>query len=421
MGALAICCTPGATDSVAASQARNREIKMLDEHLTFENANAGDAGLIIDREAEKFDSLNLPKGLTVVSADNHIELTEDIFYERFPARLRDKAPRVWFDKYWRVGFKGEMEAYNVSGSRNPIADSIDDALIRTVLNDGFQSQVRYQHLDAEGIKKEIVYPQSLMAFVRYPDQEVQELMYRTYNEYIAELDRKHRGRFFGVGICSNWTNPDKAESAIQQIVDLGLKSFIIPFNPGKADDGRTMEYSDEELDRFWSVAEEAGLPINFHIGEIPSNGGRGGFGTFFMLQAAPFRRALGSLIFGGVLDRHPKLRFVFAEGGINWVAGALQDAELGYGSQRAVYDIMPKHRPSYYWHNHCYATFQTDTIGLKLIDYLGADRIMWAQDYPHSEGTFGYSSKAMKEILDMTSEADARKILGDNATAVYKL
>lgn len=395
---------------------------MLDEHRTFENPVASDAGLIVDREPQSVKGVKLPKGHLLVSADNHIELTEDVFYEKFPARLRDAAPRVWFDQYWRVGFREEMEAYyNVSGPGNPISAAIDTALTKSVLNDGFQFQVRNSHLDTEGIAKEIVYPQSLMAFIRHPNQEMQELMYRTYNEYIADLDKQNRGRFYGVGICSNWWDPSRAEAAVQQIVDLGLKSFMLPFSPGKTLDGKSIDYSGEEMDRLWAVAAEADLPINFHIGEVPTNGGRGGFGTFFLVQAAPFRRVFGNLIFGGILDRHPSLRIVFAEGGINWVAGALQDAELTYGAHREIFDLQPKHRPSHYWHNNLYATFQTDAIGLRLLDFIGADRVMWAQDYPHSEGTFGYTANAVQEILDATSEEGARLILGDTARALYRL
>jgi predicted TIM-barrel fold metal-dependent hydrolase len=80
-----------------------------------------------------------------------------------------------------------------------------------------------------------------------------------------------------------------------------------------------------------------------------------------------------------------------------------------------------KHRPSHYWHHNMYATFQTDAVGLRLLDQLGADRVMWAQDYPHSEGTFGYTANALQEVLDATSEAEARLILGDTARRVYKL
>jgi Amidohydrolase len=46
---------------------------------------------------------------------------------------------------------------------------------------------------------------------------------------------------------------------------------------------------------------------------------------------------------------------------------------------------------------------------------------MWAQDYPHSEGTFGYTADALAEITDAVSDADARKILGGTALEIYKL
>jgi predicted TIM-barrel fold metal-dependent hydrolase len=387
---------------------------MPDDALIFKSAGVIDTGMIVDRKAQSPDKAKLPQGMTVVSADNHVEITSDIFYDGFPAHLREKAPRVWFDKYWRIGFKDQMQAY-------PVNTDIDTALTRSVLNDGFDFKVRNKHLDEEGIAKEICYPQSLLAFIRYPDLEIQELMYRTYNEHMARLDKENRGRFYGVGICSNWWDPKKVEGAVQQIVDLGLKSFMMPYSPGKDIDGNPIAYSGPEMDRFWAVAEAAGLPVNFHIGEVPGHNGRGGFGTFFLTQAAPFRKTFGNLIFGGILDRHPKLRVVYAEGGINWVAGALQDAEMTYAAHRELYDVKLKHRPSYYWHENMYATFQTDGVGLRLLDILGADRVMWAQDYPHSEGTFGFTATALQEVVDAAGEAGARKILGENALKLYKL
>lgn len=383
-------------------------------HAGFANPLSAGAGFIVDRQAQPVDRLALPANLTVVSADNHIEITEDIFYEGLPERLREAAPRVWFDQYWHVGFKGDVEAY-------PVGFDIDRALSKTVMNDGFDMRIRNQHLGAEGVAKEIVYPQSLLGFVRYPDVEMQEAMYRVYNQYLAELQARSPGRFFGVGVLSNWWDPAKAEGAVRQIVDLGLKTLMLPYSPGKGLDGRPIDYAGPEMDRFWAAAEEAGLPVNFHIGEVPASGGRGAFGTFFIVQASPFRRVLGSLIFGGVLDRHPKLKIVFAEAGINWAAGALQDAELTFDVHREMLDPMPKHRPTDYWREHCHATFQTDAIGLGQLDRLGAHTVMWAQDYPHSEGTFGFTAGALQAVLDAAPEAEARLILGDTASSLYKL
>jgi predicted TIM-barrel fold metal-dependent hydrolase len=387
---------------------------MLDERTGFESGVSADAGLIVDRVAEDIASAGLPAGLMIISADNHVEITEDIFHEAASAEEKAGAPRVWLDKYWRVGFKDEVEAY-------PIGFDIDAALSRSVLVDGFDFGVRNAHLDAEGIAKEIAYPQSLLSFIRYPDTAMQERMYRTYNDYVARLQRDNPGRFYPVGVCGNWWDPARAEASIGQIVDLGLKSFMVPIKPGKSVDGTAITYAGPEMDAFWAAAEASGLPVNFHIGEIPAQGTRGAFGSFFLVQAEPFRQILGNLIFGGILDRHPKLRIVFAEAGINWVAGALQDAELTYDVHRELFDYVPKHRPSHYWHQHCYATFQTDAVGLRLIDQIGADRVMWAQDYPHSEGTFGFTARAAKAIVDAVGEGDARRILGQTAIEVYGL
>jgi len=373
-----------------------------------------DSGLIVERTAQEIGKAQLPSGLQIVSADNHIEVTEDIFYKAFPTQLRDAAPRVWLDGYWRIGYPGAMQTY-------PEGVDVDGALTKAVLTDGFDFNIRKQHLDIEGVAKEIVYPQSLLAFIRHPDQEVQELIYRIYNEYIAELGQRHPGHFYGVGICSNWWDPAKAEGAVRQIVDLGLKTFMLPLSPGLNNAGKPIDYAGPGMDRFWAAAAEAGLPINFHIGEVPNNSTRGGFGTFFIVQAAPFRRVFGNLIFGGILDRHPELRIVFAEGGINWVPGALQDAELTYGAHREIYDIVPKHRPEHYWRTNMYATFQTDPIGFRLLDAIGADRVMWAQDYPHGEGTFGYTAEAMREVLNATTPKEAKTILGDTAARLYGL
>jgi hypothetical protein len=70
---------------------------MLDDHLTFESPVAADAGMIVDRQPQAPDAARLPEGLVLVSADNHIELTEDIFHDHFPTQMREGAPRVWFD------------------------------------------------------------------------------------------------------------------------------------------------------------------------------------------------------------------------------------------------------------------------------------------------------------------------------------
>lgn len=373
-----------------------------------------DIGPMDRRTAEFEGDMRLPNGTRLISADNHWEICEDIFYENFPQNLKDKAPRVWFDRFWRMGYRGQVEAL-------PLGEKTIEAVARTTGRGAWDQETRYDDMDAEGVEEEIVFPNTLIGFARYPEFEVQERLYRVYNA-IKASEINANARSHAVGVFHNWWDPVAAEDAMREIVDLGLKTFMVPVNPGKSLEGRPISYADPEMDRFWSVVEEAGLPICFHVGEGTDVEQPGGVGACNMTLMAPFRKPFGQLLFGAVFDRHPKLQVVFAEGGLAWVPAALQDAEVLFDTFGNG-DIIEKleHRPSHYWHQNCYATFQNDPVGLRLLDIVGADRAMWATDYPHSEGSFGFGRSSVRSVVDATTADQARAILGGNARRVFGL
>lgn len=388
---------------------------MSEPVVSLANPIMKDIGPTAPRVAQKARRLGLPAESVIVSADGHWEVTQDIFYDGFPEAMKSRAPRVWFDEHWRLGYRGKAEA-----------EIVGERMKRTLkrgFTDGIRDMaVRQRDLLAEGIQKEIVFPQSLLHFIRLNDFEVQEQIYRVYNEYIADLSKRSQSRFYGVGVFSNWWDPAGAEHAMQQIVDLGLKTFMVPVNPGKNVEGKTISYGSETTDRFWDVVAEAGLPLNFHVGENIETEGRGALGTTALTSFGPFRKSLGQLIFGGVFDRHPDVKVVFSEGGISWVAPALQDAEMifdTYGNGDLLDPI--DNRPTHYWQQNCYATFQDDVLGLRQLEFIGADRVMWASDYPHPEGSFGFTSDSMQSVIDIVGAKVATKILGGTAMDVYKL
>ena len=374
-----------------------------------------DVGVIIDRDPAKAPKVDLPAGLKVVSADNHLEIAENIFFENFPKHLKDKAPRVWFDVFWRIGYRDGMQAL-------PTGSNLIETMSRVNLACVGDIEAHLEAMDSEGIAQAICFPQTLIAFARYPDLEVQENMYRVFNQYQAERCRATGGRITPVAVFPNWWDPEAAERSMQQIVDLGFKTFMVPCTAGKGREGKDLHYGDPHFDRFWSVANDAGLPVCYHVGEGADLEHRGGLGSTNMVLMAPFRKPFSQILFGGVFDRNPKLKVVFAEGGIAWVPPALQDAEALFDS--FVNDDCIEHldhRPSHYWHEHCYATFQNDRLGLGQLDIIGAERVMWATDYPHSEGNYGYGRASMKAVVDLAGEGRARDILGGNAVKLFGL
>jgi len=389
------------------------------ENEEFIRANSYARGLgLANLRTPQSNGPSLPEGTTVVSCDGHLALAEDIWYPNFPQHLKDKAPRVWFDEengFCHLGMN-QKSFYPVDAY----------ALIRSI--EGRESSrdlnSRMLDLDAENVDKEIVFPQTVAMFFHWPDFEVREWIWRIYNEYVASLQARFPTRFFPVPVANYW-DLSKSAASIRDIKKLGLKTAMLPMKPGTKVDGAPVFYGAREMDELWTAAVEEGLPISFHIGESVEQKGPAPMVCEAMFQlgggGGMFRRIFTELVFAGVFDRHPDLKVVFAEGGINWVPGCLQDAEMSFDSYAGLLNYTPKHRPSDYWYQHCHATFMNDASGLRQLDVIGSECAMWSSDYPHNEGTLGYGRDSIKTVLDMTSTDDARRILGGNAIEVFNL
>ncbi|RYH12977.1 MAG: amidohydrolase, partial [Alphaproteobacteria bacterium] len=290
---------------------------MLEDFPRNDTAEAYDntvRGLVFpkDRKPQQRGDIKLPADLTVVSADNHWSLHTDIFYERFPAHLKDKAPRLWIpedgNNIWLVDGKSGMTSgvLRSKATYEPVPGCYD-------------IEARLRDMDAEGMDKEIVFPNGVPEFYGWPDLEVREWIFRIYNEHVTEVQAAAPGRFFGVGQVNFWDMERVAES-VAEVKAMGIKAVSLPQNP-KGANGQLLDYCSLEMDPLFAAIEEAELPICFHVGEWFRDG-YGGHGTTIMVAFGGFRKNLGELIFGGIFDRHPKLQAVFLEADINWVPGA---------------------------------------------------------------------------------------------------
>ena len=56
-----------------------------------------------------------------------------------------------------------------------------------------------------------------------------------------------------------------------------------------------------------------------------------------------------------------------------------------------------------------------------MVDLLGADRVMWASDYPHPDSTWPESQQAIADNFTGIPPRTARRILCENAKALYGL
>ena len=362
-----------------------------------------------DRLPGPLTDVGLPAGTEVFSADNHISLAEDIFYEQFPAAMKDRAPRVVnVDGGWVVAADTTpilvKEFIQVLTQYDPIPGSHTGDV-----------DARLAALDAEGVDRELAFPNSVLAVFGWPDREVRELCFRIYNQHIAEVQERSGGRILGVGLI-NWWDPEGTERTLTELKALGLTTFLMPINPGKDPDKRPIDYSSTAMDPVWDVIDAAVLPVSHHIGESPpATPNQFNPVAIGMLQSvAPFRDCFGKYVLGGILDRHPGLRVGWFEGGINWVPSAIQDAQHIRASFDHIADLQVAHDPQHYWDEHMVASFMVDPLGLDLIDRIGVDRAMWSTDFPHNESTWGYSTKSLASVVEAVGAEAAAAIVGGN-------
>ena len=100
----------------------------------------------------------------------------------------------------------------------------------------------YRELAEDGIDKELAFPNAVLALFHYPDKSLRERVFRIYNEHIADLQERSQRAISTVSGLINWWDPKGTRSTLEELKSLGLKTFLLPLNPGKDDEGNIYDY-----------------------------------------------------------------------------------------------------------------------------------------------------------------------------------
>jgi predicted TIM-barrel fold metal-dependent hydrolase len=130
--------------------------------------------------------------------------------------------------------------------------------------------------------------------------------------------------------------------------------------------------------------------------------------------------AITSMIVGKVFENHPKLKLVCVETGVGWMAHLVSWMDVLQDAQPYAYQRLKK-RLSEYFHEHVFGSFLWDSCGIRNLDLIGADNVMWCNDFPHEYGPWPNSMRQIDKDLQGVSAEDRRKILAGNAVRVFNL
>jgi predicted TIM-barrel fold metal-dependent hydrolase len=293
--------------------------------------------------------------------------------------------------------------------------------------------LRLADMDRDGVDATVMYGPTDPFIVA--DIELRREVYRAYNDWLAEFQSAKPDRLIGAAQLP-LDDPDGAREELQRLASKGFKHFNV-----MAARAEPPIYNDE-WEPFWSLAEEVDIPIGFHLvvevrrtrpqgpAEAPQNPlVAGAIRTAMNMQGYQLMDPIAGLILNGVLDRHPGLRLVMAEAGLAWVPHFIQSLDFYVNrikSGRAIGGLsgeekLPDLMPSEYFKRQIWITFQDDKAGMKMLDYLDEDRVMWASDYPHPASTWPNSQAVIEAQMAHLTPAVKQKVLSENARRLYSL
>lgn len=354
----------------------------------------------------------------VISADSHVTEPPDAYLANIDPAWRDSAPHVVRDPelgdlFVAEGMKPIKLGLVAAAGKRP-QDIARGGLIDDMHASGWDSSLRLADQARDGVSAEVLYPTVGMLLCNLPDLDYKSACFRAYNRWIAGYCAEAPDRLLGVGQTAARTPADAIDD-LRRIAAAGLRGVMMPGRPGGPD------YDDAVWDPFWSEAVEVGLPLSFHILTTPGSRARGSNLNNFLAIVRGIQDILSLLIFGGVFDRHPQLKVVCVEADAGWVPHFMYRMDHGYRRHR--HHMAPgtelSRLPSEQFAENIYVTFQDDWTAFRFADSMNWRRLMWANDFPHSDSTWPWSQAMLTEQTAVLTGEQTRAILSDNCAELY--
>lgn len=360
--------------------------------------------------------------LVLVSADCHAGPPRQLYREYLPAAFADSLDA------WMATAPDDQET---------VADDFDVAV-------AWDDECRWAALDRDGVAAEVVLPNFDVPFsggISHASpfgHEEQCEGRRAYNRWLADFCAGSPARRTGV-IQILLADVDVSVEEIRRGVEHGLRAVQLPVSEA----GQPLLYH-PRYEPIFAECARLRVPVVVHAStglpttewnrgldegegpalEVARQAARCINGAEYIFNA---RRTIWHLMFGGVLDRHPQLRVVMTEAGVDWVPDQFAYLDWLYGGSNfataAVRRRIFKAPPSEYLRRGQIlfgASFMTLAETNRRHE-IGIDCLMFGVDFPHFESTTPNTKEWLRATWGRAGVTpdEARRMAGATATEVY--
>jgi len=374
---------------------------------------------------------------TFFSSDSHVNEPPEA-WERIPKNLREHGPRFVQDPPGKKGLYMVFDGHEPDpvGMTFTAGKDKSGGAIRKVIENftwedwrgPWDANARLGDMDLDGVKMEVLYPSMARNFYSLKGEEIplQKAGLIAYNDWLLDYCAVAPKRLLALCLLSA-LDVEWSLEEMKRCAKRGHKGVVLP---SALPEG--MSYSDPDFDPLWTLAQDMNFPIHYHVNIVqgrdrmaarlkvitPVQQGRNAVNRSIL---EPLKLTT-DLVFGGVLERFPKLRVVLAEYELCWLHAFISkmDSHLQRSRSEVPDSKTASLLPSELIRRQMYITFQDDRIGV-----LGAevfdmtDNFMWASDYPHGGSTWPHSPEIIESQFKGVPNRIKQKLIWDNCAKFY--
>ena len=376
--------------------------------------------------------------LELIDADAHVNPAPTFWDDYLPAKFAGRGPR-WEpagpgeDHDWMV-FEGVRKPLNLQSATSGQGKQFRPNGKKELLRAGnWEPASRIADMDQDGVRLAVMYGGGPLGTA---DNELYLASFDAYNHWLADFCAYDPKRLAGAAYLPM---QDIAHSTamVKNAARRGLRAVNIPAFPQSGaitsggfgaqvlaltgDPDGPRQYDSAEFNPFWQACVDNDMAVTIHLGARIARPGQSRFLPNMVMSKLCMAEPLAILIFGGVFDRFPDLRFGAIESGSGWVAFVAEYVDAIYENQRHWLNLELQHRPSEYFDRNIYTSFIRDREAIRNRDLPGGRNFMWSTDYPHSETTWPESRAVLDRQFANVPEAEICPMVRDNALRFYGL
>ena len=363
----------------------------------------------------------------VISADNHLIEPRDMFIKGLPAKYKDRAPRV-------VRAEDGGDGWSWNGQKPKRTFGIEAVAGREsrafgmkweeILPGNYDGKAHIEDMQKDHVDAAVLYPSTSIDAYIQEDREFGQALMRAYNDWVLdEFTAVDRKRLIGLPLLPMDDGNEACIAEVRRCLDKGAKGFFVPAYP-------KIPYWEKHYDPLWEVLSAADVCISQHR----TNGGKppgmswnphipgvnvGGTVVRFFSGV----ETMTYMIYCGVFERHPNLKYLMAEVNFGWIPFWKQTMDQLMEQQRSWSKVPLKGMPSDALGKNMFVTVLDDKAGFDSIrfDPQMADTALFSIDYPHSVCLWPNSQDYIAKCTVNVDPVSKAKVLSGNAVKLFHL